>query len=35
MEIEIQIENFERSQDKRFFLALLSELIIYPGVSMI
>ena len=35
MEIEIQIENFERSQDKHFFLALLSELSIYPGVSMI
>ena len=26
MEIEIQIENFQRSQDKTFFLALLSEL---------
>ena len=36
MEIEIQIEHFERSQDKTFFfLALLSELSIYQGVSMI
>ena len=31
MEIDIKIENFERSQEKTFFLALLSELGINLG----